>query len=122
MNVTFNCSFFVFRSFELQLGVSRPVDMASGMSQLAARLLQKSGTPTAFRSLSAAAEKKPEKTSYGNLKDEDRIFTNLYGRHDYRLKGAMQRGDWSVLISVSTYHAFTGTRRRRSFSRARTGF
>jgi len=28
------------------------------------------------------------------LKDEDRIFTNLYGRHDYRLKGAMARGDW----------------------------
>lgn len=32
--------------------------------------------------------------SYGGLKDEDRIFTNLYGRHDWRLKGAMQRGDW----------------------------
>lgn len=28
------------------------------------------------------------------LKDEDRIFTNLYGRHDWKLKGAMQRGDW----------------------------
>lgn len=96
-NFSFKWSFFIFLSLQLQLGVSRPVDMASGMSQLAARLLQKSGTPTAFRSLSAAAEKKPEKTSYGNLKDEDRIFTNLYGRHDYRLKGAMQRGDWSVL-------------------------
>merc|ERR1711912_182211 len=23
-----------------------------------------------------------------------RIFTNLYGRHDWRLKGAMARGDW----------------------------
>jgi hypothetical protein len=36
------------------------------------------------RSYSAAAaekaDKKPEKTSYGGLKDEDRIFTNLYGR------------------------------------------
>lgn len=30
----------------------------------------------------------------GKLKDEDRIFTNLYGRHDWRLKGAMARGDW----------------------------
>ncbi|CAG0887239.1 unnamed protein product [Darwinula stevensoni] len=28
------------------------------------------------------------------LKDEDRIFTNLYGRHDWRLKGALKRGDW----------------------------
>lgn len=31
---------------------------------------------------------------YGNLKDEDRIFTNLYGKHDFRLKGALKRGDW----------------------------
>jgi len=30
----------------------------------------------------------------GPLSDEDRIFTNLYGRHDWRLKGAMARGDW----------------------------
>ena len=29
--------------------------------------------------------------SYGGLKDEDRIFTNLYGRHDWRLKGAQAR-------------------------------
>lgn len=35
-----------------------------------------------------------EKTKYGPLKDEDRIFTNLYGRHDWRLKGALKRGDW----------------------------
>jgi NADH dehydrogenase (ubiquinone) flavoprotein 1 len=28
------------------------------------------------------------------LKDEDRIFTNLYGRGDFRLKGAKARGDW----------------------------
>jgi len=32
--------------------------------------------------------------TYGNLPDEDRIFTNLYGRHDWRLKGALARGDW----------------------------
>ena len=30
----------------------------------------------------------------GNLKDEDRIFTNLYGRRDWNLKGAISRGDW----------------------------
>ncbi|BBK32067.1 NADH dehydrogenase subunit F [Stella humosa] len=28
------------------------------------------------------------------LDDKDRIFTNLYGRHDWRLEGARQRGDW----------------------------
>lgn len=30
----------------------------------------------------------------GNLKDEDRIFTNLYGRNNHKLKGAISRGDW----------------------------
>jgi NADH-quinone oxidoreductase subunit F len=29
------------------------------------------------------------------LRDEDRIFTNLYGHHDWTLKGAQARGDWS---------------------------
>jgi NADH dehydrogenase (ubiquinone) flavoprotein 1 len=31
---------------------------------------------------------------YGGLKDQDRIFTNLYCKHDHTLKGAMSRGDW----------------------------
>jgi hypothetical protein len=34
---------------------------------------------------------KQTKTKFGGLKDEDRIFTNLYGRHDWKLKGAMSR-------------------------------
>jgi len=29
------------------------------------------------------------------LRDEDRIFTNLYGQHDAGLAGARQRGDWN---------------------------
>ncbi|SDE09836.1 NADH-quinone oxidoreductase subunit F [Rhodospira trueperi] len=28
------------------------------------------------------------------LSDKDRIFTNLYGVHDWTLKGALARGDW----------------------------
>ncbi len=28
------------------------------------------------------------------LRDEDRIFTNLYGQQDWRLAGARRRGDW----------------------------
>ncbi len=31
---------------------------------------------------------------YGGLKDEDRIFTNLYGEQDWRLKDALKRGNW----------------------------
>jgi NADH dehydrogenase (ubiquinone) flavoprotein 1 len=42
---------------------------------------------------SAETTEKVEK-SYGGLKDSDRIFNNLYGRHDWHLKGAMARGDW----------------------------
>jgi NADH dehydrogenase (ubiquinone) flavoprotein 1 len=34
-----------------------------------------------------------QKTSFG-LKDEDRIFSNLYGQADWGLKGALARGDW----------------------------
>ena len=47
------------------------------------------------RALSTTANKN-QLAMYSNssLKDEDRIFTNLYGRHDWRLKGAMARGDW----------------------------
>lgn len=30
----------------------------------------------------------------GGLLDDDRIFTNLYGRYDWRLTGALSRGDW----------------------------
>jgi len=36
----------------------------------------------------------PAKTKFGPLADQDRIFTNIYGRHDWRLKGAMARGQW----------------------------
>src|SRR5690348_7923802 len=28
------------------------------------------------------------------LADKDRVFTNLYGEHDWRLAGARKRGDW----------------------------
>merc|ERR1711936_662755 len=60
-----------------------------------------------FQGLSAAAassgpghvrlqstEAPAAKTKFGPLADQDRIFTNIYGRHDWRLKGAMQRGQW----------------------------
>ena len=34
------------------------------------------------------------KRTYGNLKDQDRIFQNLYSHHDPGLKSAMKYGDW----------------------------
>ena len=43
---------------------------------------------------SGPAPEKTVKTKFGPLSDEDRIFRNLYGRNDWRLKGAQSRGDW----------------------------
>jgi hypothetical protein len=34
------------------------------------------------------------KRTYGGLKDQDRIFTNLYGHHGADLKSAQKYGDW----------------------------
>lgn len=48
-----------------------------------------------FRLFNTSSSSQPqEKSHFGGLKDEDRIFTNLYGLHDPFLKGAMKRGDW----------------------------
>ncbi|KAG5641073.1 NADH-ubiquinone oxidoreductase 51 kDa subunit, mitochondrial precursor [Asterophora parasitica] len=44
------------------------------------------------RSLATVAD--PPVRRYGGLKDQDRIFTNVYCRHDHGLKGAQSRGDW----------------------------
>jgi NADH dehydrogenase (ubiquinone) flavoprotein 1 len=53
---------------------------------------------SAVRTLTSAAPASPvappSSKSYGNLRDADRIFTNLYGFHDFKLKGALKRGDW----------------------------
>ena len=46
------------------------------------------------RSLSTPAANIPLKEKFGGLPDQDRIFTNLYGEGDWRIKGAMARGDW----------------------------
>lgn len=49
-----------------------------------------------LRSISAVSTATEENSikTIGNLKDEDRIFTNLYGQHEWNLKGALSRGDW----------------------------
>lgn len=36
----------------------------------------------------------PKRTKFGGLKDQDRIFQNLYGHHGADLKSAMKYGDW----------------------------
>ena len=34
------------------------------------------------------------------LKDEDRIFTNIYGMHDRSLTGARARGHWGNTVDI----------------------
>lgn len=36
----------------------------------------------------------PKRTNFGGLKDQDRIFQNLYGHHGADLKSAKKYGDW----------------------------
>ncbi|KAF9979494.1 NADH dehydrogenase flavoprotein subunit 1, partial [Modicella reniformis] len=48
----------------------------------------------AFATEAPSTPAPPARTTFGNLSDEDRIFTNIYGFHDFKLKGAQQRGDW----------------------------
>ncbi|KAG7268570.1 hypothetical protein CRUP_003179 [Coryphaenoides rupestris] len=72
------------------LSLSRAV--VSGVTRAPAAISQTGVTViTRFNSTTQNA---PKKTTFGPLADEDRIFTNLYGRHDWRLKGAQKRGDW----------------------------
>jgi NADH dehydrogenase (ubiquinone) flavoprotein 1 len=46
------------------------------------------------RSFATVQDGAPAKRSYGGLKDQDRIFQNLYGHHGTDLKSAMKYGDW----------------------------
>ena len=48
------------------------------------------------------------------LRDEDRIFTNLYGMHDWRLAGARQRGDWDDTKDLIARAATGSSTRSRS--------
>jgi NADH dehydrogenase (ubiquinone) flavoprotein 1 len=61
----------------------------------ATRLSVAASTPqrTQKRTL-ATVNDAPPKRVYGGLKDQDRIFQNLYGHHGADLKSAMKYGDW----------------------------
>jgi hypothetical protein len=42
----------------------------------------------------ATVQDAPPKRTYGGLRDQDRIFQNLYGHHGADLKSAQKYGDW----------------------------
>ncbi|TPX31740.1 hypothetical protein SmJEL517_g05023 [Synchytrium microbalum] len=72
--------------------------------------LSNASSQQAVRSLATIAPEAaaaPPPRVHGGLKDTDRIFTNLYGRHDHRLTSAMKRGDWyktkEILLKGDTW-------------------
>jgi NADH dehydrogenase (ubiquinone) flavoprotein 1 len=76
---------------------------SSHISQLTSRSLPSASAATSFPTASQRApgrrfatvqEGTTPKRQYGGLKDEDRIFTNLYSHHGTDLKSAMKYGDW----------------------------
>lgn len=47
-----------------------------------------------FATVQDGTPQPPKRTKFGGLKDQDRIFQNLYGHHGADLKSAMRYGDW----------------------------
>jgi hypothetical protein len=69
---------------------------------------RRTGRPTiassSARGLATVAD--PPVRRYGGLKDQDRIFTNVYCKHDHGIKGAKvslsELEDWSILIEAQS--------------------
>lgn len=47
-----------------------------------------------FATVQDGTPQPPKRTKFGGLKDQDRIFQNLYGHHGADLKSAQKYGDW----------------------------
>lgn len=78
--------------FAVRNSTSRTV--AAAAVSAASRLpVARSTAAVAIRGLATVSEAPPAKT-YGGLKDQDRIFQNLYGQHSPDLKTAKKYGDW----------------------------
>jgi hypothetical protein len=61
---------------------------------VASRLTPATAPSRSQRRNLATVQDAPPKRTYGGLKDQDRIFQNLYGHHGADLKSAMKYGDW----------------------------
>jgi NADH dehydrogenase (ubiquinone) flavoprotein 1 len=58
------------------------------------KLFYKHKTPIANTLMNMSRMSFSERTTFGGLKDQDRIFTNLYRDGDPFIGGALKRGDW----------------------------
>ena len=79
--------------------ITRRAPAAQTLSNLSHRALPSATTatrshqPSQNRAFATVQDGAPKKT-YGSLKDQDRIFTNIYSHHGADLKSAMKYGDW----------------------------
>jgi hypothetical protein len=75
--------------------LARHAPASSALSAAAHRALPAASAATR---LSTAAPSRTQNANpvrtYGGLKDQDRIFQNLYGHHGADIKSAMKYGDW----------------------------
>lgn len=69
---------------------------SSSIANLSSRSIVRAaqGQHATARSFATVQENAPPVHHHGGLKDQDRIFTNLYGHHGADLKSAMKYGDW----------------------------
>src|SRR5277367_3095808 len=85
--------------------LSRHAPSPKSVSAISARVLPSTAcattrlpsisTPQQTRSLATVQDAPPpKKTHFGGLKDQDRIFQNLYGHHGADLRSAKKYGDW----------------------------
>ena len=67
---------------------------ASATSRINAPLAQQAQQAQRRSLATVQDDPPPKRTRFGGLKDQDRIFQNLYGHHGADLKSAMKYGDW----------------------------
>jgi hypothetical protein len=99
---TYSLSFVPYIQLHSNIMLAKPVSTSKALGSLPHRVVpaaasasRLSSTPSRHdrRTLATVQDGTPKKT-HGNLPDQDRIFTNLYGHHGADLKSAMKYGDW----------------------------
>jgi NADH dehydrogenase (ubiquinone) flavoprotein 1 len=77
--------------------LARQAPTTQALSSLSHRALPSAAATSRLKSQQSrglATVQDPPKRVYGGLRDQDRIFTNLYSHHGADLKSAMKYGDW----------------------------
>jgi len=73
--------------------LSRTAAPSKASAQTLSRACAAAAAPQQSRGFATVQDGAPKRT-YGGLKDQDRIFQNLYGRYPPDLKHAKKMGDW----------------------------